>query len=129
MKYINKKNKSLKDSLYHAYEGICYTVIRERNMHIHIIMALLVILGGAIFQISYEEWLVCLILIALVISLELLNTAIESVVDLITTNDNPLAKVAKDSAAGAVLVSAIISAVIGVVIFLPKILDFISRSL
>ena len=98
-------------------------------MHIHIIMALLVILGGAIFQISYEEWLVCLTLIALVISLELLNTAVESVVDLITTNDNPLAKVAKDSAAGAVLVSAIISAVIGVVIFLPKILDFISRSL
>ncbi len=129
MKYINKKNKSLKDSFYHAYEGICYTVIRERNMHIHIIMALLVILGGAIFQISYEEWLVCLTIIALVISLELLNTAVESVVDLITTNDNPLAKVAKDSAAGAVLVSAIISAVIGVVIFLPKILDFISRSL
>ena len=129
MKYINKKNKSLKVSFYHAYEGICYTVIRERNMHIHIIMALLVILGGAIFQISYEEWLVCLTLIALVISLELLNTAVESVVDLITTNDNPLAKVAKDSAAGAVLVSAIISAVIGVVIFLPKILDFISRSL
>ena len=53
MKYINKKNKSLKDSFYHAYEGICYTAIRERNMHIHIIMALLVILGGAIFQISY----------------------------------------------------------------------------
>lgn len=129
MKYINNKNKSLKDSFYHAYEGIYYTALRERNMHIHITMALIVILGGAIFQISYEEWLICLILIALVISLELLNTAIESVVDLVTTNNNPLAKVAKDSAAGAVLVSAIISAIIGVVIFLPKILDFISRSL
>ena len=122
MKYINKKNKSLKDSFYHAYEGICYTAIRERNMHIHIIMALLVILGGAIFQISYEEWLVCLILIALVISLELLNTAVESVVDLITTNDNPLAKVAKDCGSAAAFVSSIMVFIICCFIFIPKII-------
>lgn len=128
MKYINKKNKTIKDSFIHAYEGIIYTMIKERNMHIHIIMAIIVVLGGAIFQISYVEWLVCLVLIGLVMSLELVNTAIEAVVDLITTDDNHLAKVAKDASAGAVLVSAIISALIGFIIFLPKILEFISRS-
>lgn len=128
MKYINKKNKTIKDSFIHAYEGIIYTMIKERNMHIHIIMATIVVLGGVIFQISYVEWLVCLVLIGLVMSLELTNTAIEAVVDLTTTDDNQLAKVAKDASAGAVLVSAIISALVGFVVFLPKVLEFISRS-
>lgn len=124
-KFVQKKNKNIKDSFKHAYEGIIYASSKERNMHIHLSFAVLVVIAGSIFQISYEEWLVCLILIALVISLELVNTAIESVVDMITTKDNPLAKVAKDTSAGAVLVSAFVAAFIGLIIFLPKIFYFI----
>ena len=124
-KYKVKKNKNLYESLRHAYEGIIYVITRERNMHIHVSIATLVIITGVLFQISYAEWLACLILIGSVLSLEMINTAIESVVDLITTNENPIAKVAKDVSAGAVLIMAIISAFIGVVIFLPKIFDFL----
>ena len=124
-KYDNKKNKTLKDSFLHAYEGIVYAMMKERNMHIHITMALLVIVFGIILELSYVEWLICLILIALVISLELINTSIEAVVDLVTTNDSALAKIAKDSAAGAVLFTSVVAAFIGVVIFLPKIINFI----
>lgn len=124
-KYKVKKNKNLYESFRHAYEGIIYVITRERNMHIHVSIATLVIIAGVLFQINYAEWLACLILIGSVLSLEMINTAIESVVDLITTNENPIAKVAKDASAGAVLIMAIISAFIGVVIFLPKIFDFL----
>lgn len=124
-KYDSKKNKTLKDSFLHAYEGIVYAMMKERNMHIHITMALLVIVFGIILELSYVEWLISLILIALVISLELINTSIEAVVDLVTTNDSALAKIAKDSAAGAVLFTSIIAAFIGLVIFLPKVINFI----
>ena len=124
-KYLVNKNKTIVDSFKHAYEGIISSIIRERNMHIHVSFAVLVIIFGALFQISYVEWLVCLMLIGLVISLELINTAIEAIVDMITTEENQMAKIAKDTAAGAVLVSAIISAFIGLVIFLPKIFEFL----
>lgn len=124
-KHKVNKNKTLADSFYHAYEGIKYSVVQERNLHIHLIFTVLVIVFGCLFSISYVEWLICLVLIALVISLELINTAIESVVDLVTTKENPIAKVAKDTASGAVLVSAFISAFIGLIIFVPKIFDFL----
>ncbi len=124
-KHIVEKNKTFAASFRHAYDGIVYALFRERNMHVHITMAVLVIVCGVLFQISYAEWLVCLILIALVIMLELINTSIEAVVDMITTEENQLAKVAKDTSAGAVLVAALISAFIGLIIFVPKIFYYI----
>lgn len=126
-KYKVNKNKTLKDSFFHAYEGINYAVTKEKNMHIHVTMTILVVVAGALFRISYGEWLVCLILIALVMSLELINTAIEAVVDMITTKEDPMAKVAKDASAGAVLISAVISTLIGFAIFLPRIFEFITN--
>ncbi|MDD6879145.1 MAG: diacylglycerol kinase family protein [bacterium] len=129
MALIGRKHKVSKQdivsSFKHAYEGIKYATVKERNMHIHILFALLVIIFAAIFNISYIEWIICLVLIGLVISLELINTAIEQVVDLITTDENNYAKMAKDLSAGAVLVSAIISAIIGLNIFLPRIIEFL----
>ena len=124
-KHIVEKNKKFSDSFKHAYDGVIYALFRERNMHVHFIMAVLVIICGVFFNISYVEWLVCLILIALVIILELLNTAIEAVVDMITTEESKLAKVAKDTSAGAVLVASMVSAFIGLIIFIPKGIDFI----
>lgn len=124
-KHIANKNKSFNDSFKHAYEGVIYALFRERNMHVHAVMAVFVIACGVLFDINYSEWLACFILIALVISMELINTAIEAVVDLITTEENELAKVAKDTAAGAVLIVSIFAAFIGLIIFVPKIVYFI----
>ena len=84
-----------------------------------------VIAAGLVLHLSVTEWCICLVLFGLILSLELVNTAVESVVDLVTEERKPLAKVAKDTAAGAVLISAIMAAIIGCVIFVPKILDFI----
>ena len=73
-------------------------------------------------KINTTEWIICILLFGLVISMELMNTAIENTVNLITKEKNQQAKIAKDVAAGAVLASAIVSAIIGLMIFVPKIL-------
>ena len=112
--------KNFVNSFKYAFEGIITGIKTQRNMKIHIIMMGLVIIAGIIFKISKMEWIVCLILFGLVISLELINTAIETIVDMITKEKNPMAKIAKDVSAGSVLVSAIISAIIGLMIFIPK---------
>lgn len=107
-------------SFQYAIEGIIVAIKKERNLKIHICIMVSVIICGFIFKISTTEWIICIILFGLVISLELVNTAIENVVDLVTLEKNPKAKIAKDVAAGAVLISAIASAIIGLIIFIPK---------
>ncbi len=98
---------------------------REQNILIHLIATILVIILGIIFKIALYEWLLVLAMVAFVITSELINSSIELVVDLYTSKFNPLAMVAKDVAAGAVLVSAITAACVGVYIFLPKIINII----
>ena len=115
---MNKKIKSMKNSFKYAIEGLYTGIKEERNLKIHIVIMIFVI----ILKISKIEWIICIILFGLVISAELMNTAIENVVDLVTMEKNQKAKIAKDVAAGAVLVTAISSAIIGFIIFLPKIL-------
>lgn len=117
------ERKKMKNSFKYAIEGIYTAIKKERNMKIHFLMMLLVIIFGIIFNITKTEWIICIILFGFVISLELLNTAIENAVDLITIEKNPIAKIAKDTAAGAVLIAAITSAIIGLIIFIPKIID------
>lgn len=97
----------------------------ERNMRIHLTFTVLVIIFGWILRISITEWLLCLLCFGLVFTAEMVNTAIENVVDLVSPQQNKLAGKAKDMAAGAVLVSAIISACIGLIIFIPKLWAFI----
>ena len=116
--------KFIKSFMY-ATQGIISGIKAEQNMKIHIIIVLLVVIFGVILKISRIEWIICITLFALVISLELMNTAIEKTVDLITLEKNQIAKIAKDTAAGAVLVAAIFSAIIGLIIFIPKIVDII----
>ena len=89
-------------------------------MKMHAVMTVLVVIAGFFFHISMTEWCICLGLFGLVMALELVNTAVESVVDLVTEERKPLAKVAKDTAAGAVLIAAIMAAVIGLIIFVPR---------
>ena len=112
----------LKNSFKYAIEGIITGIKNETNMKIHITIMIFVIIFGIVLKISKIEWIICIILFGLVISSELMNTAIENTVDLITMEKNPKAKIAKDVAAGAVLVNAVTSAIIGLLIFLPKIL-------
>lgn len=117
--------KRLGRSFKAAFEGIASTYKKEQNIKIHTIISMIVILGGFIFKINYIEWLVCLVLIGFVLMAEFFNTAIEYVVDLASPNIHPLAKAAKDTASAGVLMMAIISALVGCVIFVPKIIEFI----
>lgn len=131
MKLFRKKFKRnqgpILKSFYHAFEGIKSCLIEERNMFIHFCIMCLVIICGIIFKISIKEWIICIVLFSMVLSLELVNTAIETTVDICSPEINPKAKLAKDVAAGAVLVSAISSAIIGLLIFVPKLIEFVGK--
>lgn len=116
-----KQKNSLLSSFHCAFAGIAACVSRERNMKIHLSAAAAVTIAGFALHISKTEWLVCLILFGLVMCLELVNTAIEAVVDLVCPQQHPKAKLAKDTAAGAVLAAAIFAALAGVIIFGPKV--------
>lgn len=119
--------KGKKDPLYksfgYAFEGIFTCIAKERNMKIHCLAVIVVVLLGTLLRLSVTEWCICLILFGLVMALELVNTSAEAIVDLVTEERKPLAKVAKDTAAGAVLIAAIMAAIIGAIIFIPKILE------
>ena len=103
----------------YAIEGII-TASKEQNFKSHIVSAIIVMSAGYLTGLSRIEWYIVLLLIALMFALEMINTAIERVVDLASPEIHPLAKQAKDIAAGAVLVFALFSAIIGLLIFLPK---------
>ncbi len=117
----NKKNP-LYESFGYAFEGIWTGIRKERNMKIHCLAMVLVTAAGLFFGISAVQWCICLLLFGLIAALELVNTAVEAVVDLVTEERKPLAKIAKDTAAGAVLFAAIMSVIIGCIIFLPYLL-------
>ncbi len=126
----NKKasaNKNLLTSFKHAFEGLFVGIKNVKNMKIHLTFTFLVIIGGFFFKVSTVEWLILLLFIALVISFELMNTALEEAVNLAMPNIHPVAKIAKDVAASSVLVSAIFALISGFIIFLPKVLEFIGR--
>lgn len=116
------KNKKLINSFKYAFKGIGSSLKSERNMKIHFAMMVLVIIAGIFLNISIWEWITCFILFGLVISLEMVNTAIEIVVDMVSPEYNLKAGHVKDIAAGAVLVNAIVAFIVGLLIFLPKII-------
>lgn len=120
---IDVEAKRLVNSFKYAGTGIYTSLKTEKNMKIHFAIMFFVIIFGFVFHISINEWIACIILFAGVIGAEMLNTAIENVVDLITPYKNAKAKIVKDVAAGAVLVWAICAAIIGLIIFIPKIIE------
>lgn len=113
--------KKIINSFKYAVQGLVQAFKSEKNMKIHVLIAFLVILAGMFFKISIIEWIICIALIGVVISAELFNTAIETTVDLAMPEKNEKAKIAKDVSASAVLILAISSAIIGLIIFCPKI--------
>lgn len=118
--------KRLFKSFGYAIQGIKMVVRTETNMKIHIFIAVLVVVFGFMFHVSASEWLACIICIGLVFSAETMNTAIEVLVDMVSPERKPEAGKVKDIAAGGVFLAAIISVVVGVIIFLPKIWNILS---
>lgn len=113
-------------SFKYALEGI-YTAIKEEpNLKFHLLAALAVIIAGLYFNITRFDWIVVTILIALVLTLELTNTAVEAIVDSFTDQQHPRAKYAKDISAGAVLVLTVAAAIAGLIIFIPYIKAWLS---
>lgn len=122
---VEIETKRLVNSFKYAGTGILTAFKEEKNMKIHFLTMFIVIILGFIFKIELVEWVICIVLFGGVIGAEMFNTAIETVVDMVTPYKNEKAKIAKDVAAGGVLVWAIISAIIGAIIFIPKIIDVI----
>ncbi len=114
--------KKFLKSVQSAFKGILVALKEERNMKIHASFVILVSLAGLLLKISLVEWLCCLFCFALVISMELMNTAIENFVDFVEPKYNEKVGKVKDIAAGAVLINALFSIIIGLIIFLPKII-------
>ena len=112
--------KKLLKSFKYAFEGIFTGIKEEQNIKIYIAIMILVIIAGIILKISKIEWIICIILFGIVIGAEMFNTAIEQTVDIAMPEKNEKAKIAKDVSAGAVLIVAISSAIIGLIIFIPK---------
>ena len=110
-------------SFKYAIQGILHTIKTQPNLRIHFTIAFLVILAGFYFRLNTLEWLIILFTIMWVIVSEMINTSLEAIVDLITHTKHQEAKIAKDVAAGMVLIGAMGSVVVGLVVFLPKIIS------
>lgn len=110
-----------------ALVGVLQAIREERHMAVHLVLGTVTVIAGWIFSISKMEWLILLLTISLVITTELMNTAIERTVDLVTEEFHPLAKAAKDIAAGAVIVTAAFAVIIGIIIFYTPVMDWLQQ--
>jgi len=110
------------ESFGHALNGLKIMVHYERNARIHLVVGLTVVVAGFILQISSAEWIAVVFATGLVPVLELINTSIEYLADYISPELHPAIKIIKDLAAASVLLGAIMAAIIGFIVFIPKIL-------
>jgi diacylglycerol kinase len=118
-----KKQHSLFNSFSYAFQGIRTAFKNEPHMRIHTFLAVLALIIGIILRLSYIEWLLLAFTIFYVITLELLNTVLENIVNLVSPEVNPYAKIAKDVSAACVLTAAFVSIGVGLALFLPKIIN------
>lgn len=102
----------------YALEGLIYTIKTQRNMKIHLVVGVLAIMLSFVLQLMAVEWAIILVLIGLVIMTEMLNTAIEAIIDLSSPDYHPLAKIAKDVGAGMVLVFSLLAVSAGLIIYI-----------
>lgn len=114
--------KRLRKSFGYAFKGIDDVIEHESNMKIHVVVAILVVIMAIILKVSIIEWIILVLLIGAVLAAETINTTIENLVDMYTKEYDEKAKIVKDTAAGTVLILAITSAIIGLIIFIPKII-------
>jgi diacylglycerol kinase len=114
--------RDLVESFRYAFAGIWHTLKTQRNARIHLSIAITVIIVGIILNLKEGEWAIIGLTIGFVFIAEMLNTVIEVMIDLVTEEYHPLAKQAKDVAAGAVLVAAMTAVVVGLLILGPPLL-------
>lgn len=115
----NKKNRV---GLRYAVNGLKYAYKNEINIRIHFIIAFFVIVFGFVFSVSKLEWVLLLLMIGFVITAELLNTAVETMLDYLAPDRHVKVGAIKDLTASAVLVASLIAAIVGIIIFLPKVI-------
>lgn len=114
---MNKHLGTVWNSFRYAFCGLWFCIRHERNFRIHTIALMYVLLFSGYYDFTKAEFAVLLLCIGAVLSFEMMNTALEQAVNLSTPTQNPIAKIAKDVSAGAVLMSAIVSVVIGIILF------------
>jgi len=119
------KNKNFLLALKNAFNGIKYVFKTQRNLKIQVLLAVFASILGFYLKITCVEWAIIVLLVFVVFLSEFFNTAVETIIDMITLEYNEKAKIAKDISAGGVTLVAISSIIIGILIFLPKIINVI----
>lgn len=120
---VRRKKKTV--GVRFAWNGVREVFKSERNFRIHLTVAIFVLTAAFVFQLSAVEWMILITIISVILSLEMINSAIEKLLDYIHPDHHPLIGAIKDITAGAVLVSSIGSVFIGFILFLPKILSLL----
>lgn len=118
---LKRRFKSFK----YAFNGLKILIKEEHNARIHLMATIVVIVAGFAFKISFNEWTAILLAIGLVFALEALNSSIENLADFVAPDINENIKKAKDLGAAAVLIGAIVAIVIGLIVFVPKIINLL----
>lgn len=122
-------SRSFWQSLRYAIEGVSYCIRTQKNMKIHLVIAAAALILAGILEISALEFAMIVISISMVFICEIINTAVEKAVDTATSDYHPIAKIAKDVAAGAVLISVISSIIIGLLIYGRHLLNILGQAL
>lgn len=117
-----RRDFTVKNSFGFAFSGIAYAFKTQRNIKIHLAIGILAVILGIVFGVDVTDWIAITICIFCMFALELINTSIESVVDMVSPQWSEPAKRAKDCAAGAVCIAAFGSVVVGCIVFIPKLL-------
>ena len=130
MASLDRKNKSfgikrIFASVKNSFNGLKVAYKNEQSMYIHLVCTVILLVLSFLLETSMIQWLIIIAIIGLTLVVELLNTAIESTVDLVTKEFHPLAKVAKDTASAAEFVLSVTSAIIALMIFVPKLIDLL----
>jgi diacylglycerol kinase (ATP) len=125
----SRRAPGILDSFNYAFEGIIHTLRTQRNMRIHLAVAFIVLVTALIVNVTKLELIALLISITFVLIAEMINTAVEAAIDIATTSFDPMAKLAKDIAAGAVLIASVNAIAVGYLVFAGKVADRSSRLL
>lgn len=119
--------KRFLNSIKFSVQGLKYAYLHEQSFLLHFVITIIVIVCGVVFKITPIQWVIILVMLSLIVVAELFNTAIEAVVDMITDEYHPLAKVAKDTASGAVFISTLTAFGMWIGVFLPKIISVVFK--
>ena len=125
MSLKSKDKRTFKGSVKNCLDGISYVTKNEKNFKREIALGIIALILSYILKIDKIEFIIVLTMICLVLTTEIINTAIERTVDLVTKEYHELARIAKDVSAGSVLVTSIFALIIGLIIFIPKIITLL----